>query len=213
MKILLVEDDEMIGESIQIVLESENLSVDWVKDGMQAEAAIASRPYDAMLLDLGLPYRDGVDILRKLRAEGNAMPVLVLTARDTVAEKVHGLRSGADDYLVKPFDLDELIARLEALMRRVRGGFERVYRNGDVVVHIDTREVQLAGRQVMLSAREWEILEALVLRPGAILSVHGLTSDALAAGAGYVPERLLTERSISVNTAAAGGNASLMTIG
>jgi len=170
MKILLVEDDEMIGESIQIVLESENLSVDWVKDGMQAEAAIASRPYDAMLLDLGLPYRDGVDILRKLRAEGNAMPVLVLTARDTVAEKVHGLRSGADDYLVKPFDLDELIARLEALMRRVRGGFERVYRNGDVVVQIDTRQVQLAGKQVMLSAREWEILEALVLRPGAILS-------------------------------------------
>ncbi|HEX8886499.1 MAG TPA: winged helix-turn-helix domain-containing protein, partial [Noviherbaspirillum sp.] len=123
-----------------------------------------------MLLDLGLPYRDGVDILRKLRAEGNAMPVLVLTARDTVAEKVHGLRSGADDYLVKPFDLDELIARLEALMRRVRGGFERVYRNGDVVVQIDTRQVQLAGKQVMLSAREWEILEALVLRPGAILS-------------------------------------------
>src|SRR5690349_8594054 len=170
MKILLVEDDEMIGESIQIALEGENLSVDWVKDGMQAEAALATRPYDAMLLDLGLPYRDGVDILRKLRAEGNAMPVLVLTARDTVAEKVHGLRSGADDYLVKPFDLDELLARLEALMRRVRGGFERTYRSGDVLVQIDTRQVQLAGRQVMLSAREWEILEALVLRPGAILS-------------------------------------------
>jgi DNA-binding response OmpR family regulator len=170
MKILLVEDDDMIGENIQIALESEGLAVDWVKDGMQAEAALAAQPYDALLLDLGLPNKNGIDILQGLRAQGSSMPVLVLTARDTVAEKVHGLRSGADDYLVKPFDLEELIARLEALIRRAHGGFEKLYRNGDVTVNIETRQVMVSGRQMMLSAREWEILEALVSRPGAILS-------------------------------------------
>jgi len=170
MKILLVEDDDMIGENIQIALESEGLEVDWVKDGMSAEAALAAQPYDALLLDLGLPNKNGIDILQGLRAQGSSMPVLVLTARDTVAEKVHGLRSGADDYLVKPFDLEELIARLEALIRRAHGGFEKLYRNGNVTVNTETRQVMVSGRQVMLSAREWEILEALVSRPGAILS-------------------------------------------
>jgi DNA-binding response OmpR family regulator len=170
MKILLVEDDDMIGENIQIALESEGLVVDWVKDGMQADAALAAQPYDALLLDLGLPNKNGIDILQGLRAQGSSMPVLVLTARDTVAEKVHGLRSGADDYLVKPFDLEELIARLEALIRRAHGGFEKLYRNGNVTVNTETRQVMVSGRQVMLSAREWEILEALVSRPGAILS-------------------------------------------
>jgi DNA-binding response OmpR family regulator len=98
------------------------------------------------------------------------MPVLVLTARDTIAERVHGLRSGADDYLVKPFDLEELIARIEALLRRAHGGFEKLYRKGDITVNLETRQVMLSGRQLMLSAREWEILEALTMRPGAILS-------------------------------------------
>jgi DNA-binding response OmpR family regulator len=141
-----------------------------VKDGADAEAALGAGPYDALLLDLGLPKRDGVDILRQLRSRGSAMPVLVLTARDTVAERVHGLRSGADDYLVKPFDLEELIARLEALIRRAHGGFEKLYRNGEISVNLETRQVMASDRQIMLSAREWEILEALVSRPGAILS-------------------------------------------
>jgi DNA-binding response OmpR family regulator len=170
MKILLVEDDDMIGENIQIALDGEGYATHWVKDGADAEAALGAGPYDALLLDLGLPKRDGVDILRQLRSRGSAMPVLVLTARDTVAERVHGLRSGADDYLVKPFDLEELIARLEALIRRAHGGFEKLYRNGEISVNLETRQVMASDRQIMLSAREWEILEALVSRPGAILS-------------------------------------------
>lgn len=170
MKILLVEDDAMIGENIKIALEGEGFDVDWAENGIDAEAALAATDYDALLLDLGLPGRDGVDILRALRGRNDGMPVLVLTARDTVAERVHGLRSGADDYLVKPFDLEELIARLEALLRRAHGGFDKLYRNGEVTVNLETRQVMLAGRQLMLSAREWEILAALVSRPGAILS-------------------------------------------
>jgi DNA-binding response OmpR family regulator len=170
MKILLVEDDEMIGENIQIALDGEGIATDWVKDGIEAEAALATHTYDALLLDLGLPQKDGIDVLRSLRTRGNSMPVLVLTARDTVAERVLGLRSGADDYLVKPFDLEELIARLHALIRRARDGFEPVYRNGEVIVNSATRQVLASGRQVILSSREWAILDALITRPGAILS-------------------------------------------
>jgi len=170
MKILLVEDDSMIGENIQIALDSEGIATDWVRDGAQAEAALSTTAYDGMLLDLGLPQRDGIDVLRSLRAKGNNIPVMVVTARDTVSQRVQGLNSGADDYLVKPFDLEELIARLYALVRRARGGVELVYRNGDVVVNSATREVMVSERQVVLSAREWAILEALITRPGAILS-------------------------------------------
>ncbi|HZW13158.1 MAG TPA: response regulator transcription factor [Noviherbaspirillum sp.] len=170
MKILLVEDDAMIGESIQVALEGEGIDIDWVKDGTAAEAAINTQAYDALLLDLGLPEKDGIDVLRSLRARGNSMPVLVITARDTVAQRVLGLKSGADDYLIKPFDLEELLARLHALIRRARGGTDTAYRNGDVTVNTMTRQVLVGERQVILSAREWSILDALVARPGAILS-------------------------------------------
>lgn len=184
MKILLVEDDTMIGENVQIALESEGITADWVKDGTAAEAALTTNSYDAMLLDLGLPGRDGIDVLRGLRARGNNMPVLVVTARDTVAQRVLGLKSGADDYVVKPFDLEELIARLHALIRRARGGSEPVYRNGNVMVNPLTRQVLVEDRQILLSSREWAILDALVARPGAILSrsqleekLYGWTGD------------------------------------
>lgn len=170
MKVLLVEDDSMIGENIQIALAGEGIAADWVKDGAAAEAALNAQAYEAMLLDLGLPQKDGIDVLRGLRTRGNAMPVLVITARDTVAERVQGLKSGADDYLIKPFDLEELIARLHALIRRAKGGVEPVYRKGDVAVNTLTRQVFAADRQIMLSSREWAVLEALVARPGAILS-------------------------------------------
>lgn len=170
MKVLLVEDDPMIGENIQIALDGEGITVDWVTDGAAAETALGSQAYDALLLDLGLPRKDGIEVLRTLRARGNSMPVLVITARDTIAQRVQGLNSGADDYLVKPFDLEELIARLHALVRRARGGFEAVYRKGDVVVNPITRQVMVSERQVILSSREWAILDALVARPGAILS-------------------------------------------
>jgi two-component system, OmpR family, response regulator QseB len=184
MTVLLVEDDMMIGENIQIALEGEGIPVDWVKDGVAAEAALAASVYEAMLLDLGLPQKDGIDVLRNLRARGNPMPVLVITARDTVAERILGLKTGADDYLVKPFDLEELMARLHALVRRAKGGVEAVYRNGEIVVNTLTRQVSEAERQIILSSREWAVLEALVARPGAILSraqleerLYGWSSD------------------------------------
>lgn len=170
MKILLVEDDLMIGENIQIALESEGVAVDWIQDGLTAEAALASHAYDALLLDLGMPGKDGIDVLGGLRAQGSNIPVLVITARDTVAERVQGLKIGADDYLVKPFDLEELIARLHALVRRARGGAQQVYRKDDIEINPITRQVLVADRQVILSSREWMILDALIARPGAILS-------------------------------------------
>lgn len=170
MKILLVEDDPMIGENIQIALEGESILVDWLTDGVAAENALRLHSYDALLLDLGLPQREGIDILRELRARGDAIPVLVMTARDTVPQRVLGLQSGADDYMVKPFDLDELIARLHALVRRSRGRVEPLYKNGDVVINAITKEVSNQRGQVILSSREWAILDALIARPGAILS-------------------------------------------
>jgi DNA-binding response OmpR family regulator len=170
MKVLLAEDDTMIGENIQIALDGEGITVDWVTDGIQAEAALVTHRYDALLLDLGLPKKDGIDVLRDLRARGDQIPVLAVTARDTVSQRVLGLRSGADDYVVKPFDLEELIARLHALIRRARGSVEPVYRHGDIEINSSTRQVIAANRQVALSSREWAILEALVARPGAILS-------------------------------------------
>lgn len=170
MKVLLVEDDMMIGENIQIALEGEGITVDWLKDGIAGEAALGTQVYDALLLDLGIPKKDGIEVLRGLRARGNTMPVLIITARDTVTERVHGLNSGADDYLVKPFDLEELIARLHALVRRARGGSDSLYVNGNVSVNSATREVMVDGQQVVLSSREWSILDALIARPGAILS-------------------------------------------
>jgi len=170
MKILLVEDDAMIGENIQIALEEEGIAVDWMRDGLSAESALSTQIYDALLLDLGLPQKDGLDVLRSLRARGSGLPVMVVTARDALADRVLGLKDGADDYLVKPFDLEELIARLHALVRRARGGSEPVYKRGEVEVNTGTRQVQREGHAVILSAREWAILDALVARPGAILS-------------------------------------------
>jgi DNA-binding response OmpR family regulator len=170
MKILLIEDDTMIGENIQIALVAEGIAVDWVKDGNAAEAALINHAYDALLLDLGLPQKDGIEVLRGLRARGSATPVMVVTARDSVSQRVLGLNNGADDYLVKPFDLEELIARLHALVRRARGSIEQVYKNGEVVVNSATREVSVAQRPIILSSREWAILDALTARPGAILS-------------------------------------------
>jgi len=169
MKVLLAEDDRMIGENIQIALEGEGITVDWVRDGAAVEPALSATAYDALLLDLGLPHKDGIDVLRSLRGAGMLLPVLVLTARETVPERVLGLKAGADDYLVKPFDLEELIARLHALVRRARGG-DPVYRNGSVSVNLDTRQVFVDESQVVLSSREWAVLDALLARPGAILS-------------------------------------------
>ena len=170
MKILLVEDDLMIGENIQIALEDDGIDADWVKRGMDAESFLASNSYDALLLDLGLPQKDGIDILKDLRAGGNRLPVMIISARELVQQRILGFNSGADDYVIKPFDMNELIARLRALVRRAEGRLEPVYEKGNVRINRSTREVHVGDKQVLLSAREWSTLEALVTRPGAVLS-------------------------------------------
>lgn len=170
MKVLLIEDDVMIGEDIQIALQNEGFSVEWVKDGKTCEVALDAHSYDVLLLDLGLPYKNGISILQSLRARGDKTPVLIVTARDTLSDRVLGLNSGADDYLIKPFEFEELIARLRALNRRARGLVESGYRKGDIVINSDTREVFVNDKQIVLFGREWAILEALIARPGAILS-------------------------------------------
>ena len=170
MRILLAEDDPMIGASIRSGLRQDGLAVDWVDDGRAAEEALAENVHDALVLDLGLPRRTGLEILSAMRRRGDTRPVLVLTARDAVADRVAGLDSGADDYLVKPFDLDELAARLRALLRRGSGRAAPVLEAGDVELNPATREVRFKGEPVAVSPREFALLEALLARPGVILS-------------------------------------------
>lgn len=170
MRILLVEDDRMIAEAVSKGLRQDGWTVDWVADGQQALNAVDLQPYDGVLLDLGLPKRDGIDVLRTLRAAGKTLPVLVVTARDAVKERVLGLDAGADDYLVKPFELDELAARMRALLRRHAGRSEPVIRHGALTLDPAAHAVTLDERPVPLSAREYALLEALLMRPGAVLS-------------------------------------------
>lgn len=170
MRLLLVEDDPMIGAGVQKGLRQDGFAVDWVRDGPTAELAVANESYALILLDLGLPRKDGLDVLATLRQRGNTTPVLVLTARDAVADRVKGLDSGADDYLVKPFDLDELAARIRALLRRQAGRAEPVIRHGELTLNPSTHEATLRGQALVLTAREFALLEALLERPGVILS-------------------------------------------
>lgn len=170
MRVLVVEDDRMIGESLREALHQQGMAADWVRDGRAADAVLASEHFDAVLLDLGLPQRDGLQVLAAMRSRGDTTPVIVLTARDTLAAKVAGLDSGADDYLVKPFELDELLARLRALVRRQGGRAGNALEVGDLRLDPSTREVSRAGRPVLLSAREFALLQALLERPGAIVS-------------------------------------------
>ncbi|WP_127996695.1 response regulator [Piscinibacter defluvii] len=170
MRLLLVEDDRMIGDSLRAALRLEGHAVDWVRDARAAQATLASERFDLVLLDLGLPEGDGLDVLRALRAQRNDTPVIVLTARDGTGDRVAGLDAGADDYLVKPFEFDELLARMRAVLRRHGGRAEPLLRCGDVTLDPATRQVSKAGVPVLLSAREFAVLEALMQRPGALLS-------------------------------------------
>ena len=170
MRLLLVEDDEMIGDSLRAALRHQGFAADWVRDGRSADAVLTSEHFDAVLLDLALPQRSGIEVLRALRARGDLTPVMLLTARDALADKVAGLDAGADDYLVKPFELDELLARLRALLRRQAGRAQTALQVGDLRLDPATREVSRGGRPLLLSQREFAVLHALMERPGAIVS-------------------------------------------
>jgi len=170
-RLLLVEDDPMIGEAVAEALRAEGHAVDWSQDGPGgARALAAGAPYAALLLDLGLPGRDGLKLLADLRARGDKLPVLVMTARDTVADRIAGLDAGADDYLVKPFDVDELLARVRALLRRAAGRAEPLLTHGALRLDPATHAAWLGERPLSLSAREFALLQALLERPDAVLS-------------------------------------------
>ena len=170
MRILLVEDDAMIGRAVHELLRAENYAVDWVRDGEAADVALQSEPYDLVLLDLGLPRADGLQVLRQLRARRATVPVLVATARDAVGDRVAGLDAGADDYIVKPYDTDELLARVRALLRRSAGRAEPLISHKGVALNPATKEASLNGQPLALSAREWVLLEPMLQRPGVVFS-------------------------------------------
>jgi two-component system OmpR family response regulator/two-component system response regulator QseB len=170
MRLLLVEDDPMIGESMQEGLRGDGYAVDWVRDGHDAELALAGVEYDLLLLDLGLPRMEGLQLLRRYRGRGGDAPILIVTARDGTAARVEGLDAGADDYLVKPFDLDELQARIRALLRRRVARTQSVVTHAGLTVNLATHEASFNGQPLRLSAREFSVLRALLDSPGAIVS-------------------------------------------
>lgn len=171
MRLLLVEDDRMLGAAMQQSLRDAAHAVDWVRDAEAAQAALAATDYEALLLDLGLPGRDGIEVLRAVRAAGNDAPVLIVTARDAVDERIRGLDLGADDVLVKPFEPGELLARLRAITRRKAGHAHPLLGNGVLSLDPRSHQVSVGGAEpVHLSAREYALLHALLLRPGVILS-------------------------------------------
>ena len=170
MRILLVEDDSMIGTSVAEALGADGHAVDWVRDGRAAEVSMVTNDYALVVLDLGLPGLDGLEVLRSLRAKRMAVPVLIMTARDTVRDRIAGLDAGGDDYLIKPFDIDELLARVRALGRRAAGRAEPLIERGQLSMNPATHEVRFKGASIEVSAREFALLLALAERAGGVLS-------------------------------------------
>jgi len=171
MRVLLVEDDAMIGEAIQAALKDACYAADWVKNGQTALTTLACQHYDLVLLDLGLPGKDGQEVLSSIRAQDNPVPLIIITARDGLDDRLRGLDGGADDYVLKPFEMTELLARMRAVLRRKGGSATPVLSNGIVSLDPATREAAVDGRvAVQLSNREFALLQALLVRPGAILS-------------------------------------------
>lgn len=170
MRVLLVEDDEMLGGGLQSGLTQDGYAVDWVKDGDAAELFLRTEEYEIVILDLGLPKKSGLEVLKHLRSEGSVIPVLILTARDSVNDRVKGLDCGADDYMIKPFDLDELNARIRALMRRRSGRAETAITHGELVIDPASHTAELSGESVDLSPREFTLLEKLLESRGRVLS-------------------------------------------
>ena len=170
MRILLVEDDALLGDALQAGLRQAGHAVNWARDGVGADTALMAEDYAAMVLDLGLPRMDGLEVLQRLRRKKNSLPVLILTARDTVNDRIRGLDAGADDYLVKPFDLGELNARLRALLRRAGGQSTPLLAAAGLTLDPATRQVELQGKPIELSAKEYALLHALMQQPGRALS-------------------------------------------
>lgn len=170
MRILLVEDDPLLGDGLRAGLRQAGFQVDWVRDGLAAERELRGQPYAAAVLDLGLPGLDGMDVLAQVRRAGVTLPVLVLTARDAVPDRIRGLDGGADDYVIKPVDLDELAARLRALVRRAHGQPQEWLQVQDVQLDPAGRTVLRGGQPVALSTREFDLLQALMLAAGRVLS-------------------------------------------
>ena len=170
MRLLLAEDDRMIGDSVHQGLCQDGFVVDWVRDGLEAELALETIEYDGLLLDLGLPRKDGIAILKALRARGDTVPVLILTARDAVANRIEGLDQGADDYIVKPFDLDELTARIRAVLRRRSGRAQAIIQYGALMLDPSTHQAIFNSKPVALSRYEFALLEVLASRPGLVFS-------------------------------------------
>lgn len=170
MRVLLVEDDAMIGAAVQEALKDASYAADWVQNGLSAMDALSCQHYDLVLLDLGLPGKDGLSVLGAVRAKDNPVPILILTARDALEDRIRGLDAGADDYVLKPFEMAELLARMRAVVRRKSGASHPVLSNGVLRLDPATREACAGGVSVRLSNREFSLLQALLLRPGAILS-------------------------------------------
>lgn len=171
MRVLLVEDDPMIGEAIEGALKDASYAADWVKDGQTALTTLGYQHYDLVLLDLGLPGKDGLDVLTHIRAGDNPVPVVIITARDGLDDRLRGLDGGADDYVLKPFEMAELLARMRAVLRRKGGNAAPILSNGVVSLDPATKEAGThGGPAVRLSNREFSLLQALLVRPGAILS-------------------------------------------
>lgn len=174
MKILLVEDDPVLGEAVMLATRQTGFDVDWARDGIQASNALADYLYDAVLLDLGLPRREGLEVLRGLRKGGSSVPVMILTARDTVEDRVRGLDAGADDYLLKPFALDELLARLRALIRRASGKVDSETLLGKLRFDSINRQAWIGEIPLVLSAREISVLEILLSHTGRVIAKEAI---------------------------------------
>src|SRR5262245_4243589 len=170
MRILLIEDDPMIGKSLREALQDAGMSVDWARSGEDGEAALSVGAYAVVLLDIGLPGKSGIELLRATRKTGNKTPLVLITARDELDDRVAGLDLGADDYITKPFEMRELMARLRAIIRRSGGAAISTLSNGEIELDLDTHEVRYRGKSLVLSAREFGLLRALLDRPGTILS-------------------------------------------
>lgn len=182
MRLLLIEDDEIIGDGIVAGLKEFSYTTDWLKDGKQLHSAISATDYDAIILDLNLPGESGLALLVKLRNSGKSIPVLILTARDTLEDKVKGLDLGADDYMIKPFDLDELAARLRALIRRNHGRTHPVLKHNDIEMDIARHSVTKNNNTVDLSAKEFSLLQLLMENSGKVLSKRKIEDSIYAWG-------------------------------